>query len=234
MKISSLLAVLRNFESAVAVVAGSGATNGLSAFRQLFVGHDQKNVAPFIDALIGQRDIHGRNPVSLPISNLCEALRKLEACLRSADAKKAADDVAKLVELLEGCGQPSVDDLVRDAREWLTRACQPKSKPKLAPTSRTKKKPAAPVVEALPPTDYAALLKRTAKDNVQFDQVVERLRADRKIKKPDMREIARLFLGYELAKKKGREDALTEITEQQAVEARQDARGSVLDRLKPW
>jgi hypothetical protein len=69
---------------------------------------------------------------------------------------------------------------------------------------------------------------------VQFDQTVERLRSDRGIKKADMREIARLFLGYELAKKKGREDALAEIAAKQAVEARQDARSSVLDRLKPW
>ena len=63
---------------------------------------------------------------------------------------------------------------------------------------------------------------------------MERLRGDKNIKKADMREVARSFLGYELAKKKGREDALTEMVERQRLEARQQARGSVLDRLKPW
>ncbi len=101
-------------------------------------------------------------------------------------------------------------------------------------------KPARPAwkepaqIETLPPTEYATLLERAAKNNAQFDQIVERLGADRKLKTADMREIARLLLGYELAKKKGREAALAEIVAKQAIEARQEARGSVLDRLKPW
>jgi hypothetical protein len=234
MKVSSLVAVLSNFESAVEVAAGSQATDDFSALRQLFVGHDEKSVGTLIDALIKQRDIHGRRPNTPPVSTLRDALAKLEACLRSAEAKKAADDVAKLVELLQWCGQGSVDHFVSDAREWLAQVAQPKSRPKRASVGRSRKKPSAAVVESLSPATYFDLLKRTARDNAQFDQVVERLRADRKIKKPDMREIARLFLGYELAKKKGREEALTDIIEQQTVGARQDARSALIDRLKPW
>ena len=88
----------------------------------------------------------------------------------------------------------------------------------------------APAVQAAKKFQRFTLVK----DNTQFDQVIERLRADREIKIPDMLEVARLFLGYELPKKKGRAGALQEIIERQAVEARQEAKGSLLDRLKPW
>ena len=69
---------------------------------------------------------------------------------------------------------------------------------------------------------------------MRFDALVTRLGADRGIKKDDMREVARLYLGFEINKKKGRADLLAAIVDKQAVEARQDARGSLLDRLKPW
>ena len=55
-----------------------------------------------------------------------------------------------------------------------------------------------------------------------------------RIESGDMREVARMYLGYEIAKKKGRVDALAEIVERQQVVARQEGRGSLLDRLKSW
>src|SRR5262249_33641989 len=182
------------------------APRAVSAFGQIFVGHEQKTVLSIVNTLVKQRNIHGHGTVTRPIANLRDALAKLEACLRSAEAKKAADDIGKLVELLEGCWQADVDELVTDARGWLLKATEKK------PSAASRRKgDAAP---ALPPVDYAALLSQSAKDNAGFDQVVARLRADRKIKKADMRDIARQFLGYELAKKRGREDALTEIIQQ--------------------
>jgi hypothetical protein len=119
---------------------------------------------------------------------------------------------------------------VSDARGWLAEASRPKPKPGKPP----RKKPFAPAAPALRPDEYASLLKDASKDNAQFDRVVEQLGGDKTIKKAEMRQVALLFLGYELAKKKGREDALTAIKERQRIEARQEARGSVLDRLKPW
>jgi hypothetical protein len=230
MNVSSLNDLLRNFDSAITAAAGSAS---FSTLRQLFFGYDGERVISFVNKLIKQRDIHGRGTNTPPVANLREVLSKLEACLRSApEAKKAADDVAKLIEFLEGCGHASVDALVHGARGWLVESNRPK--PKTSPVSRTRKKPVPAALETLPLADYAALLKQTVKDNTQFDQVIERLRADRKIKTPDMRDLARLFLGYELAKKKGREAALKEIIERQAVEARQAARGYLLDRLKSW
>ena len=232
MNVSSLHDLLRNFDAAVTSAAGSETPAPFSIFCRLFFGYDDERAISFVNKLIKQRDIHGRGTNTPQVANLREVLSKLEACLRSAEAKKAADDVAKLVELLEGCGHASVDALVNGARGWLVDLNRPK--PKTSRVSRTQKKPVPAALETLPLADYAALLKQTVKDNTQFDQVIERLRADRKIKTPDMRDLARLFLGYELAKKKGREAALKEIIERQAVEARQAARGSLLDRLKSW
>ena len=68
----------------------------------------------------------------------------------------------------------------------------------------------------------------------RFDALIERLSKDRKIKTEEMRAVAKLFLGYELDKKKGRAAALAEIVSRQEVAARQSARSSALDRLKPW
>jgi len=166
----------------------------------------------------------------LALTETRSALLSLERALRNAEGKKGADDIAKLAQLLEGCGQTSVSEFVSDARAWLEETRKPKPTRERA----AQKKSAAPATPALRADEYAALLKEAFKDNVRFDLLVERLRGDKKIKKADMREVARTFLGYELAKKKGREDALTEIVERQRIEARQQARGSVLDRLKPW
>ena len=232
MNVNSLLDLLSNFESAVEAAAKSGTLGAFTAFRQLFLGHEEESVVSFVNSLIKQRDVHGRGTNTPPIATLRRSLAKLEACLRSAEAKKAANDVAKIVELLEGCGQASIAALVSDARGWLVEASQPN--PKSNRANRASKKLVKHDVKTLRPADYATLLKQATKENAKFDQMIEQLRADRNIKKPDMREVARLFLGYELAKKKGRKDALTEIIERQTVEARQDARGSLLDRLKSW
>jgi hypothetical protein len=234
MKVSSLLALLSNFEAAVAAATGTGAPNGFKEFRQLFLGHDEQNVAALVKTLLKQRDIHGRSRNSPPIAHFRETLIKLETFLRSADGKKAADDVAKLAELLEGCGQASIGEFVNEAREWIAEAGRPKLSVKTGAAGRGRKKLAAPLIKTITPDDYVTLLNQTAKDNARFDQTIEQLRGDRMIKKAEMRDIARLFLGYELAKKKGRGDALAEIIDKQAVAARQDARASVLDRLKPW
>jgi hypothetical protein len=235
MKVSALVAVLGNFENAVVAAAGVETRSDFKELRDLFLGYEDKNVAQFVDTLIKLRDVHGRRATSRSIAVLREALIKLETCLRSADGKKAADDVAKLAKLLEGCGQVSVHEFVTEAHEWLVEASRPKVKLRSnTKSARSARKKPAVSVETLPPADYVSLLKRTVKDNAQFDQTIERLQADSKIRTPDMRDIARQFLGYELAKSKGRKDALEEIMAKQRIEARGNARGSVLDRLKPW
>jgi hypothetical protein len=77
---------------------------------------------------------------------------------------------------------------------------------------------------------YTTELQTAATDNAAFDALVAKLRADKAIRKIEMRAIAAAYLGYEIAKAKGRSDALRAICERQALEQRQHARVRVLDR----
>jgi hypothetical protein len=229
MKVNSLIAVISNFEKVVATVGGSERSSDLKDLRGLFVGHEEANVGSFINRLIKHRAVHRQDNSSPPIVRLETLLSGLEALLRSADGKKAAEDVSKLVKLLEGSQHASIIHFVSEARGSLVEPAKTKVGSAKAP-----RKKAGPEPEMIPPSDYATALREASRDNVKFDTLVEQLRADRKIKKQEMREIAQLYLGYEIAKKKGRADALADIVDRQAVDSRQDARGSMLDRLKPW
>jgi F0F1-type ATP synthase delta subunit len=82
--------------------------------------------------------------------------------------------------------------------------------------------------------NYATALGQTSEDNSTFDRIISEMRANKKVRAQEMREIAKVYLGYEIAKTKGRADALKAIVERQALTARQDARGRTLDRLKSW
>ena len=230
MQVSSLLVVLSKYEGIVSLTSGSNEAAALRDIRQLFTGNEAESAIPFLNKLIKQRDQRGRGTNAPQVANLREWLTKLEELLRAAESKKAADDVAKLAALLEGCSQASVAELVNEARGWLASPAKPKSKS----GSTTGRKSPGPAIESISPAQYAAELKGASCDNVRFDALVTRLGADRGIKKDDMREVARLYLGFEINKKKGRANSLAAIVDKQAVEARQDARGSLLDRLKPW
>jgi hypothetical protein len=84
--------------------------------------------------------------------------------------------------------------------------------------------------------NYINELINNTRDNAAFDAVVATLRADKAIRRQEMRAIARAYLGYEIAKAKGRTDALRAIIERQMIEARQMARGRTIDRWagKAW
>lgn len=82
---------------------------------------------------------------------------------------------------------------------------------------------------------YATDLSKNMLDNQQFDKTVSALRQDRSILAPEMREIAKQVLGYEVRKSEGRSGALKEITDTQMVRARNEARGKEIDkRNKSW
>lgn len=233
MQVSSLLVVLSKYEGIIASAGGSGVAAALRDLRQLFTGNESDSAIPLLNKLIKQRDQQCPGPgTNAPeVASLRETLTKLEELLRAAESKKAADDVARVAALLEGCAQASVAELVSEARGWLAFPAKPKSKS--GRTTGNKKVP-APAVASVSPAQYAAELKDASSDNVKFDAIIQRLGTDRAVKKDDMREVARLYLGFEINKRKGRADALAAIVDKQAVEARQDARGSLLDRLKPW
>jgi hypothetical protein len=199
MKASALVTLLGNFDDAAVVATGTKTRSGLGDFGCLFDGQGDKDVKKVVAALVEKKPKSAQ--VNSPaIRLLRETLTKIENCLRSAAANKAADDIAELQELLDGCGQANVGDFVREARGWLA---------------------------GLTPADYVSRLKKLVRDNGQFDQTIEQLRADKKIKKPEMFVIAQGFLDrHELGKKiKTRDAALDEIVKWQLLDARREARG---------
>jgi len=204
MKAGALVTLLGNFDDAAVVATGTKTRSGLGDFRRLFDGQRDKDVKKVVAALVKNKP-DGVQADSPAIRILRETLSKIEKCLRSAAANKAADDIVELEALLDGCGQASIEEFVREARGWLA---------------------------GLTPADYLSRLKRQARDNSQFDETIERLRADKKVvKKPEMFEIAQGFLGRELGNKiKTREAALNEIVKWQLLDARREARGANIDR----
>lgn len=83
-------------------------------------------------------------------------------------------------------------------------------------------------------SNYVNGLKGARKDNQAFDRIVAGLKDDKSIKVSHMRDVAQGFLGYSLAASKGRAQALQAIATMQALNQRQDARGSLIDRLHEW
>jgi hypothetical protein len=169
---------------------------------RLFDGYGDKTVDQAVKALSKNKPAGGKSSPAIRI--LREVLSQFENLLRSAEAK-AAGDIAKLNKLLDGCTGASIDEIVKEILEWGK-----------TPTSE----------------DYISLLKQHARDSVQFDQTIERLKSDKNIKIDYMFVIARGFLGRDLDKKiKTRPAALKEIIKWQFLDARRDARGAVIHMM---
>lgn len=82
---------------------------------------------------------------------------------------------------------------------------------------------------------YTNNLKALYGNNDKFDALVAALAADKTVKTADMRAIAKAILGYEIKKSKGRAAAIQAIVDDQMLDARQTARGAVIDRsMNAW
>jgi hypothetical protein len=230
MLVSSILAVLHNFEGVIESVGGSKGLREIQDFTALFAGRGDITVSQLTSKLMKGRIAQSRAATSPPIRQLQELLAKLQKLLASAESLKSAEDISKLILVLEGCGQASVTQFVAEAQCWLI------SPPKKATrTSKSQEKKGVSDVAGPPLVHhYADTLKRVSMDNGKFDELLAKLRADKKIRKNDMREIAERFLGHEIAKKKGRQEALEDIIDRQALEARQEGRGRNVERQKSW
>ena len=233
MKVRSLVAALGKLENLLRRAGETDGSRSVNQFIPLFQGYDGETVASFVTKLTKRKPPLGQATISPPVQQLRAVLTGFEEVLRDAEAPRSADDIAKLCDILDQCGQASIDQLVRDGREWLLPTPKLLPAPKPVKTSRSKKAPAASV-PTMAPSAYAASLTEATPDNARFDAVIEQLRADKTIKPGDMCEIARVYLRRDTVKKKTRTKALEDIISRQAVEARQDSRASLLDRLKPW
>jgi hypothetical protein len=231
MQAGSLKALLQDFEGLVETIGGSPQANDIREFRRLFDAHEGTTVAQLAAKLAKGRGHIQSGPTSAPIRDLQNVFAKLQTLLSSANAKKAADDMEALINVLNGCDQASVREFVEQAQSWIINASKAKAR-----SSKDIKKglSSGDDVRAAVVSDYASALKQASDDNSAFDRLISNMQADKKVRAVEMREIAKTYLGYEIAKKKGRADVLKAIVERQALSARQNARGRSLDRLKSW
>jgi hypothetical protein len=217
MKVSLLTALLRDLET---LFEAAGAHEGLQdvrEFRELLAGHEAGDVGRLAGKLAKGRGASRGAVVSQPVRRLQDLLAKFQALLIRANGKKAAADIEKLAHILDGCDHSSIARFVVDAKQWVANEGQ------AGPTGGLR----AELVQ-----NYVGELTRASVDNHAFDHVVARLRADRAVREQEMREIAKHYLGFELAKKKRKKFALQEIIDRQALDARQEARARSHDRLK--
>ena len=231
MQVGSLIALLQGFEALSEAIGGSSQLADIRELRRLLDGQEGTTLAQLATKLAKGRAVPQIRPSSTPVRDLQNAFAKLQTLLVSANAKKAADDVAMLIRVLDGCDQTNLHQFVEEAKGWL--ANPSKGKPRSSKESKSGTSSVEDVRTELV-RNYVSALSQTGEDNSAFDRIVSEIRANKKVRTQEMREIAKVYLGYEIAKTKGRADALKAIAERQALTARQDARGRTLDRLKSW
>lgn len=223
-----MVAVLRDFEAAVQATGGSAPE--ILELREFLASHAKGTVAQFATKVLKQKPKPWTESVSEPLRPLHDSLDKLHALLVSAGGNKAADDIQKLLLIVRGCEHLSISQFLADARIWLSPAPKvPRSGSSRQPIARAHEDDRKQLAQS-----YADALTAATADNSSFDEIVGKLRGDKRIRTAEMREIAQIFLGHEIAKKKGRGDALAHIVDRQQSYARQQSKGRLLDRLKPW
>jgi hypothetical protein len=228
MKVGSLTILLRDFELLLEATGGSEALGDIRDFRAAFAGHEGSTVAQFVSKVAKAKGPSQLASVSPAIQRIWKILSKLQTLLVSAGSKTAAADIGKVINLLQNCDQVTVSRLAEDVNSWAARR---PGKPK---SPKSKRGIPNENFRSELGREYVHELKIASYDNAIFDQIVARLHNDKRIRKQEMREIAEEFLGYEIAKTKGRADALQDIIDRQMLSARQEARGRSHSRLKAW
>src|SRR5260370_5701448 len=108
MQVGSLIALLQGFESLVETIGGSSQLADIREFRRLLVGQEGTTVAQLAGKLAKGRAVSQSRPISTPLRGLQNLFAKLQTLLVSANAKKAADDIAALIRVLDGCDQANL------------------------------------------------------------------------------------------------------------------------------
>jgi hypothetical protein len=207
MQIALLLKLLSDYSGLLKDLGHPVTARELGSLQHLFSGQEGATVAKFVGALMKKKP--GRATVqSEAIRVTRDALSQLETLLLSAQCRTAANDIKSLKALLEGGSQSTVEQFAADARSW-----------SIDVAGGTHTALRTELVEA-----YLGQLQAARAQNDVFDQVMDTLRADKRARLAEVREIAARFLGFEIAKKKSRALALQTIADHQALDARQIAR----------
>jgi hypothetical protein len=203
-KLLSDLAVLADSSGA------SSISRDLSEFQNAFPTGEKLTVAKFVGRL-QQSQQPSSTPLSPSVQRLRQFLLAVERVLSNAP-KDAGKDIVLLSALLESCHDETVRDFVTKVQDRCS--------------AQNSKKPGAPKDSKIVRTEvvetYVRNLQSFEQDNVAFDETVQNLKGDRRVREQEMKEIATRYLGYKFTKKKN--DAWQAIIDRQAVDARQRAR----------
>jgi hypothetical protein len=200
--------VLQTFERALRL-SGSRELNELREFQALLTEQGDRPVTKLITDLKKKLAPQGR-AASEPVERLKVQLNSLSEVLLNAGAKTSANEISKVSDTLAGDFQ-SVAQLV----EHVLHQSEP------APFQSAVVAVREEIVQS-----YLKMLHNSEGDNGEFDRNIALLKVDKRVRKEEMREIAKRYLGYEIAKKKGKGPALQEIINYQALNARQVARST--------
>jgi hypothetical protein len=227
MKVVSLQKLLGDFAALLEAVDGYKALENIKILKELFVGQGTFTVAQVVAKIKKGMDSSRGTASSPTIRHFLDSIAKFQMLLASANAKEAAQDVQRLIDLINDSDSVSVRAFVEAAKIGIS-----------TPGNVSK-----PSVKAPSPIDairtelvqhYVNLLKSANEDDNAFDHAVAELAAKTKVRTVEMHEIAKIYLGYEIGKSKGRKGALQDIIDRQALDARQKAKASVQEGSKSW
>jgi hypothetical protein len=209
MQVSMLLKLLSNVSKFVGSLGHPAIAQELRSLQELFAGQEGVTVARCIGALAKKKPKYEGNE-SEAIRSMRATLMQLETLLLSAQGKGAAADIGLLNGLLANCPHSDLAQFVAEARNWATK-----------PSGRV---PDSTGLRSDVIARYMSELQQAKGRNDVFDQVIQKLRFDKRARGAEMHEIASKFIGFESKKKKTRELALQAIADHQALDARQAAR----------
>jgi hypothetical protein len=211
MQVALLLKLLNEYSNLAEAFDSAAVAQDLRELTALFAGQERVTAEKLVGDLLRHKP-QLRGPESSATRRLREVLIQLQAVLAAAQCKAGAKNTDTLAVLLEHCHHGTIADFVDDAKSWRP---QPKSR-----TSKSTGNESQDLVDR-----YLKDLRDSENESSRFDEVVSKLAKDKRIRVPEMRMIASLYLGFELAKKKGRAPSLQAIVDRQALDARQIARG---------
>jgi hypothetical protein len=211
MQITSLVKLLSEYADLAASLGNPSAAQSLRELPRLFSGQESSTAAKFIGNLSKRKPTDCKIE-SGTIGDFRRLLSNLRGLLLNAQCKGATGDIELLIDLMEGCTHSSVSQFVTATNSWIM-------------TRQGGLKTGKSGLRKDLIASYIDKLRSSEGQNDLFDQVMRSLRADKQARVAEVREIASKYLGFEIAKKKNKGDALTAIFDHQAFNARQIARG---------
>jgi hypothetical protein len=213
--------LLRELGELAVVVSDPGARSILAGLPDLFEGARGKDVGSFLEKI-------RRKPGEAMQRNFGQrgAAQKLLGTLASvfllAGGKSAASDVEKLCAFLGDWGDAPIAQIIADAKASIAPAAMIQRSGGMTREPKPPKEIQASVVQ-----QYASDLRQTSAINTSFDEVMERIKKDKRVRLEELREIVGLYLGEPPRRTAKKTDLLKRIIDAQALDARQRARAGL-------